>query len=199
MRQHTASPTRTPTAPAHTTRSPPSPYRACKLQGSAPPALVASPRSASRDARARPPPPPLSDVVKIGVVIYRDFFLKQGVMNGIDPVIIATGNDWRAIEAGAHAYAARDGRFFPMLTQTPLPHHALPLPLPRTCGLLCHPPSCLSPQSAGLRPFVCVCLCYCVCVCVRARVCACVSISAGVKLCVYRRARGGKGLRTRIT
>ena len=32
-------------------------------------------------------------------------------MNGIDPVIIATGNDWRAIEAGAHAYAARDGRF----------------------------------------------------------------------------------------
>jgi hypothetical protein len=31
-------------------------------------------------------------------------------MNGIDPVIIATGNDWRAIEAGAHAYAARDGR-----------------------------------------------------------------------------------------
>jgi len=34
----------------------------------------------------------------------------QGVMNGIDPVIIATGNDWRAIEAGAHAYAARDGR-----------------------------------------------------------------------------------------
>jgi hydroxymethylglutaryl-CoA reductase len=56
-------------------------------------------------------------------------------MNGIDPVIIATGNDWRAIEAGAHAYAARDGRFyfFPMLTQTPLLHHGLPLPLSRIC------------------------------------------------------------------
>jgi hypothetical protein len=35
-------------------------------------------------------------------------------MNGIDPVIIATGNDWRAIEAGAHAYAARDGRYRPL-------------------------------------------------------------------------------------
>ncbi len=32
-------------------------------------------------------------------------------MNGIDPVVIATGNDWRAIEAGAHAWAARSGRY----------------------------------------------------------------------------------------
>ena len=32
-------------------------------------------------------------------------------MNGIDPVAIATGNDWRAIEAGAHAWAARDGQY----------------------------------------------------------------------------------------
>ncbi|KAG1173914.1 hypothetical protein G6F35_016707 [Rhizopus arrhizus] len=32
-------------------------------------------------------------------------------MNGIDPVIVATGNDWRAVEAGAHAYAARSGRY----------------------------------------------------------------------------------------
>jgi hydroxymethylglutaryl-CoA reductase len=30
-------------------------------------------------------------------------------MNGIDPVIVATGNDWRAVEAGAHAYAAAAG------------------------------------------------------------------------------------------
>jgi len=35
----------------------------------------------------------------------------KGVMNGIDPVVIATGNDWRAIEAGAHAWAARDGQY----------------------------------------------------------------------------------------
>src|SRR5699024_6535515 len=32
-------------------------------------------------------------------------------MNGIDPVVIATGNDWRAVEAGAHAYAAQDGHY----------------------------------------------------------------------------------------
>lgn len=38
----------------------------------------------------------------------------KGVMNGIDPVVIATGNDWRAVEAGCHAYAARDGRYRPM-------------------------------------------------------------------------------------
>ena len=32
-------------------------------------------------------------------------------MNGVDAVAVATGNDWRAIEAGAHAYAARSGRY----------------------------------------------------------------------------------------
>ena len=32
-------------------------------------------------------------------------------MNGIDAVMIASGNDWRAIESGAHAYAARDGQY----------------------------------------------------------------------------------------
>ena len=35
----------------------------------------------------------------------------KGIMNGIDPLAIATGNDWRAIEAGAHAWAAHDGRY----------------------------------------------------------------------------------------
>ena len=42
---------------------------------------------------------------------YRAATHNKGVMNGIDPVAIATGNDWRAIEAGAHAYAARGGRY----------------------------------------------------------------------------------------
>ena len=32
-------------------------------------------------------------------------------MNGVDAVVLATGNDWRAVEAGAHAYAARSGRY----------------------------------------------------------------------------------------
>jgi hydroxymethylglutaryl-CoA reductase len=35
-------------------------------------------------------------------------------MNGIDAVVLATGNDWRAVEAGAHAYAARTGRYSPL-------------------------------------------------------------------------------------
>jgi hydroxymethylglutaryl-CoA reductase len=46
--------------------------------------------------------------------IYRAATHNKGVMNGIDPVTIATGNDWRAVEAGAHAYAARTGRYRPL-------------------------------------------------------------------------------------
>ncbi len=42
---------------------------------------------------------------------YRAATHNKGIMNGVDPVVIATGNDWRAIEAGAHAYAARSGRY----------------------------------------------------------------------------------------
>ncbi|MCB9229378.1 MAG: hydroxymethylglutaryl-CoA reductase, degradative [Deltaproteobacteria bacterium] len=38
----------------------------------------------------------------------------KGVMNGIDPVLIATGNDWRAAEAGAHAWCSREGHYRPM-------------------------------------------------------------------------------------
>ena len=40
----------------------------------------------------------------------------KGIMNGVDAVAIATGNDWRAIEAGAHAFAARDGQYRPLAT-----------------------------------------------------------------------------------
>lgn len=42
---------------------------------------------------------------------YRATTHNKGIMNGIDPVILATGNDWRAIEAGAHAWASRHGRY----------------------------------------------------------------------------------------
>ena len=42
---------------------------------------------------------------------YRAATNNKGVMNGIDPVLIATGNDWRAVEAGVHAYAARRGTY----------------------------------------------------------------------------------------
>jgi hydroxymethylglutaryl-CoA reductase len=42
---------------------------------------------------------------------YRAATHNKGILNGVDAVVIATGNDWRAIEAGAHAYAARSGRY----------------------------------------------------------------------------------------
>ncbi len=60
------------------------------------------------------------EVVRDGIVLANEIAMadpsraathNKGIMNGIDPVAIATGNDWRAIEAGAHAYAARDGDY----------------------------------------------------------------------------------------
>ena len=42
---------------------------------------------------------------------YRAATNNKGVLNGIDPILIATGNDWRAVEAGVHAYAARTGQY----------------------------------------------------------------------------------------
>lgn len=45
---------------------------------------------------------------------YRAATHNKGVMNGIDAVAMATGNDWRAIEAGAHAWCCRDGQYRPM-------------------------------------------------------------------------------------
>ncbi len=47
---------------------------------------------------------------------YRAATHNKGIMNGIDAVVIATGNDWRAVEAGAHAYAARNGRYTSLST-----------------------------------------------------------------------------------
>ena len=45
---------------------------------------------------------------------YRAATHNKGIMNGVDAVVVATGNDWRAVEAGAHAYAARSGRYGPL-------------------------------------------------------------------------------------
>jgi hydroxymethylglutaryl-CoA reductase len=45
---------------------------------------------------------------------YRAATHNKGIMNGIDAVVIATGNDFRAVEAGAHAYAALNGRYRPL-------------------------------------------------------------------------------------
>lgn len=60
------------------------------------------------------------EAVRDGIILANDFALSdpyraathnKGIMNGVDAVALATGNDWRAIEAAAHAYAARDGRY----------------------------------------------------------------------------------------
>jgi len=45
---------------------------------------------------------------------YRAATHNKGIMNGVDAVVIATGNDWRAVEAGAHAYATRTGHYRPL-------------------------------------------------------------------------------------
>jgi hydroxymethylglutaryl-CoA reductase len=47
---------------------------------------------------------------------YRAATHNKGIMNGVDAVVLATGNDWRAIEAGAHAFAARTGRYTTLST-----------------------------------------------------------------------------------
>ena len=47
---------------------------------------------------------------------YRACTHNKGIMNGIDAVVMATGNDWRAVEAGAHAFAARSGTYSPLAT-----------------------------------------------------------------------------------
>lgn len=69
---------------------------------------------------------------------YRAATHNKGIMNGIDPVVLATGNDWRAIEAGAHAYAARSGRYT-ALTRWELTskgHLAGRIELPMALGLI---------------------------------------------------------------
>ena len=47
---------------------------------------------------------------------YRATTHNKGIMNGVDAVVVATGNDWRAVEAGAHAYAARSGHYTSLST-----------------------------------------------------------------------------------
>jgi hydroxymethylglutaryl-CoA reductase len=74
---------------AHVTRA--------ALEGDDPAAIV----SASRFAELDP---------------YRAATHNKGILNGVDAVLVATGNDWRGVEAGAHAFAARDGRYAPLAT-----------------------------------------------------------------------------------
>jgi len=50
--------------------------------------------------------------------IYRAATHNKGIFNGIDAVVIATGNDWRAIEAAGNAYAVKNGRYEGLTTWT---------------------------------------------------------------------------------
>jgi len=56
---------------------------------------------------------------------YRAATHNKGLMNGLDAVLLATGNDWRAVEAGAHAFAARRGIYGPLCVWTTGPDSTL--------------------------------------------------------------------------
>jgi hydroxymethylglutaryl-CoA reductase len=69
---------------------------------------------------------------------YRAATHNKGIMNGIDAVVLATGNDWRAVEAGAHAYAARTGRYSSLSTWQMDAQHQLvgKLEMPMAVGIV---------------------------------------------------------------
>jgi hydroxymethylglutaryl-CoA reductase len=88
------------------------------------PASTAPGAASDRASRPSDPPQPLDgNAIADGIVAasqfaeadpYRAATHNKGIMNGIDAVVIATGNDFRAVEAGAHAYAALSGRYRPL-------------------------------------------------------------------------------------
>lgn len=89
---------------------------------------------------------------------YRAVTHNKGIMNGIDPVVIATGNDWRAVEAGAHAYAARHGEYGSMTEWYVDEHGNLvgELELPMSIGIVggatrVHPTSQLALKILGVE------------------------------------------------
>jgi degradative hydroxymethylglutaryl-CoA reductase len=89
---------------------------------------------------------------------YRATTHNKGVMNGVDAVVLATGNDWRAIEAGAHAYAARSGVYRPLATWKVAPdgHLEGQIGLPTAVGTVggatkVHPAARLALQILGAR------------------------------------------------
>jgi hydroxymethylglutaryl-CoA reductase len=96
---------------------------------------------------------------------YRAATHNKGIMNGVDAVVIATGNDWRAVEAGAHAFATRTGRYQPLSTWRRDGNHAvgsleMPLALGTVGGTLrVHPAARLSLRLLGVsdaRELACI-------------------------------------------
>ncbi len=68
---------------------------------------------------------------------YRAATHNKGIFNGIDSVLIAAGNDWRAVEAGGHAFAARSGKYAPLTTwQIENDHLVGAIELPMAVGIV---------------------------------------------------------------
>ena len=89
---------------------------------------------------------------------YRAATHNKGIMNGIDAVLVATGNDWRAVEAGAHAYAARWGQYSSLSTWETNGHGDLvgTLELPLAVGIVggatkAHPAAAVALKVMGVR------------------------------------------------
>ncbi len=89
---------------------------------------------------------------------YRAATHNKGIMNGVDAVAVATGNDWRALEAGAHAYAARSGHYTSLTRyrRTPEGHLEGEIELPIAVGIVggttkAHPVAQLALKILGVR------------------------------------------------
>jgi hydroxymethylglutaryl-CoA reductase len=87
---------------------------------------------------------------------YRAATHNKGIMNGVDAVLVATGQDWRAVEAGAHAYAARSGSYRPLAVWRDVDNAlvgelVMPLAVGTVGGALhCHPGARLALAIAGV-------------------------------------------------
>jgi hydroxymethylglutaryl-CoA reductase len=87
---------------------------------------------------------------------YRATTHNKGIMNGVDAVLVATGQDWRAVEAGAHAFACRDGTYRPLAVWRERPgglegELAMPLAVGTVGGSVhCHPSARLALALAGV-------------------------------------------------
>lgn len=89
---------------------------------------------------------------------YRCATHNKGIMNGIDPVVIATGNDFRAVEAGAHAYASITGQYLPLTHWEKNKDHDLvgTIELPLAVGLVggattVHPTAKINVKILGVK------------------------------------------------
>jgi hydroxymethylglutaryl-CoA reductase len=87
---------------------------------------------------------------------YRAATHNKGIMNGVDAVLVATGQDWRAVEAGAHAFAARSGAYRPLAVWRELDHGlagelVMPLAVGTVGGALhCHRGARFALELAGV-------------------------------------------------